>query len=68
MPVIAVDQVEQVDPAGQLTEMLSITFTISGRAGSFTEVVPQTPDPVAAAAAAVGATVDEVNAIYGLAT
>ena len=53
MPVVAVSETQQVDPAGTLTDMYEVTFTITGRPGSFTVTVPKTGDPVGAVQAAI---------------
>lgn len=69
MAVLSVTQTQVVDAAGTLQEEYEITFTVTGRAGSFTVTVPKdTGDPVGAAAAAVGATREQVIAIYGITT
>lgn len=66
MPVLSVTESQTVDAAGQLTDNYEITFTVAGRPGSFTVVVPKGGDAVGAAAAAIGDTTGEVQAIYGL--
>lgn len=66
MPVVSVTASQTIDLAGTLVDTYSVTFTIPGRPGSFTEEIPQTGDPVAAAKAAIEAKTAEVNGIYGL--
>lgn len=63
---MSVTETQQVDPAGTLTDLYEITFTIAGRPGSFTVQVPKTGDPVSAAEAAIGAEAGAVNAMYGI--
>lgn len=66
MPVLSVNETQQVDPAGNLTDAFEIVFTVTGRTGSFTVTVPKAGDPVAAAKAAIDALSGDVSAIYGL--
>jgi hypothetical protein len=66
VPVVAVSETQQVDPAGTLTDMYEVTFTITGRPGSFTVTVPKTGDPVGAVQAAIDAEAGAVNAMYGI--
>ncbi len=66
MPVLSVTESETVDLAGQLTDHYEITFTVAGRPGSFTVVVPKGGDAVGAARAAIDEVTGEVSAIYGL--
>jgi hypothetical protein len=64
--VLSVTESQNVDPAGDLSEVYEITFTVGDRPGTFTVTVPKSGDPVAAAAAEVGATREQVEAIYAL--
>jgi hypothetical protein len=59
---------DQVENANQdLVNAYDITFTVDPDRGQFTvQVLQSVADPVAAAAAAIQAEVDQVNAIYGL--
>lgn len=66
MAVISVTEDQVQDTAGNLTDVFDITFTIGAQPGTFTVQVPQTGDPVAAAAAAIAAKTAEVSGIYGL--
>lgn len=66
MPVVAVTESQQVSPAGTLSDVYEITFTLAGRDGSFTVTVPTSGDPVAAAQAAIGQVEGQVNAIYAI--
>lgn len=66
MPVTSVTESQVVDAAGNLTDVYEITFTIEGNPGSFTATVPKQGDPVAAAAAAIDATRQQVSGIRGL--
>jgi hypothetical protein len=66
MPVVAISESQEVDAAGQLTNVFEITYTIEGRPGSFTLQVPRAGDSVAAARAAIDELTAQVNAIYGL--
>lgn len=66
MAVISVTEDQTVDAAGNLNDVYTITFTVTGHVGSFVVQVPQTGDPIAAASAAIGAKEAEVNGLYGL--
>lgn len=66
MPVVAVTESQKVDPAGTLSDVYEITFTLAGHPGSFNVTVPKEGDAVAAAAAAIAEVAGEVNAIYSL--
>jgi hypothetical protein len=66
VPVLSVTESQSIDAAGSIADVYEITFTVADRPGSFTVTVPKTPDPVAAAAAAIGETVDQVTAIYAM--
>lgn len=66
MPVVSVTESQTVDVAGNLTDVYEITFTLADRPGSFTVSVPQTGDPVAAAAAAIAQVEGQVSGIYAL--
>lgn len=67
MPVLSVTESQEVDAAGQLTDVYEIVFTVAGRPGSFTiQVDKHGSDPVAAAAAAIAAETGQVDALYGL--
>ena len=66
MPVISVTQDQIQDLAGNTTDVYEITFSIADRPGIFTATVPTIGDPIAAAAASVGATKEQVLAIYGI--
>jgi LysM repeat protein len=66
--VSAVTESQTIDAAGNLSDVYEITFTVADKPGSFTVNVPKTGDPVQAAAAAVGATREQVLGIYDLTT
>jgi hypothetical protein len=66
MPVVSVTESQTVDPAGNLTDVYEVTFTIEGRPGSFTVTVPQAGDPIAAARQAIADVEGQVGGIYGL--
>lgn len=66
MPVTLVTADQLVDASGNLQDVYVVTFTIVGHLGTFTVTVPQTPDPVAAAQAAIQTETDQVNALYAL--
>lgn len=66
MPVLSVTEGQQVDPAGTVSDVYEITFTLSGHPGSFTVIVPKTGDAVAAANAAIQEVAAEVGGIYGI--
>lgn len=66
MPVLVVNEGQQVDPAGTVTDVYEITFTIAGHPGSFNITVPKGGDAVAAAEQAINAEASTVNALYGL--
>ena len=66
MPVLSVNEGQQVSPAGTLLDVYEITFTIPGKDGAFTITVPKDAGAVAAAQAAIGETVNQVDQIYGL--
>jgi hypothetical protein len=66
MAVISVTEDDVPDPIGNLIPSYVVVFTIENRPGSFTVTVPQSGDPIAAAAAAIGATRDQVLGIYGI--
>lgn len=55
-----------IDLAGNLQDVYTVTFTLEGRPGSFTVQVPQSGDPVAAAAAAISQVEGTVSGIYGI--
>ena len=62
---VASDQVE--DASGDLVNAYDITMTLDNHPGQFTvQVLQNTPDVVAAAAAALQAQADQVAAIYQL--
>lgn len=61
---VAEDQIN--DPAGGLTDVYDINFTVAGATGQFTVQVPQSGDVVAAASQAITAKADNVLAILGL--
>jgi hypothetical protein len=66
MPVVAITESQEVDAAGQLTNVFEITYTIPERPGTFTFQVPRAGDAVAAARAEIDQLTAQVNAIYGL--
>ena len=66
MAIVSVTEDQAPDPSGNLTDVFVVTFNIEGRPGTFTVTVPQSGDPVAAAAAAVAAREGEVSGIYGI--
>jgi hypothetical protein len=66
VPVVAITESQEIDAAGQLTNVFEITYTIPERPGTFTLTVPRSGDAVAAARAAIDELVSEVNAIYAL--
>jgi hypothetical protein len=66
MPVTSVNQTQQVDAAGDIQNVYEITFTISGRSGSFTVDVPADENADANAQAAIQAIVSQVGGIYGI--
>jgi hypothetical protein len=66
MPVVSVTESQRVDPAGTLSDIYEITFTLADRPGSFTVTVPKTGDAVADAEAAINEVRAQVNAIYAL--
>lgn len=67
MPVLSVTMDQDIDLAGNTTDVYEITFTVAGRPGIFTERVPtNVSDPVAEAAAAIGATKAQVESIYAI--
>lgn len=66
MAVLLVTEDQVPDQVGNLADVYVVTFTVEDRPGSFTVSVPQTGDPIAAAAAAIGVTKEQVLGIYGL--
>jgi len=66
MPIVSVTEDQQQDAAFNSIDVFVVVFTVPGRPGSFTITVPQSEDPVAAAAQAIAAKTAEVNGIYGL--
>lgn len=66
MSVLSVNETQEVDAAGNLTDALEVIFTVPNQSGSFTVTVPKTGDPVAQAKAAIDAYTAQVEAIYGL--
>jgi hypothetical protein len=66
MPVVAITESQEIDAAGQLTNVFEITYAIPDRPGTFTFQVPRAGDSVAAARAAIDELTGQVNAIYGL--
>jgi hypothetical protein len=64
--VLSVTESQQVDPAGTLSDVYEITFTVGGHPGSFTVTIPKTGNAVADAQAAIDAVNAQVNAIYAL--
>jgi hypothetical protein len=64
MPVTSVTESQNVDPAGNLSDVYEITYTIPGRAGSFTVDVPKNADALAAATNEINALTEQVNALY----
>jgi hypothetical protein len=67
VPVLSVTSDQDIDLAGQTTDVYEVTFTVTDRPGVFTVRVPTIGDPVAAAAAKIGATKEQVLGIYGTA-
>lgn len=66
MPVLSVTDSQEVDAAGNLTNVYEIVYAIPDRPGSFTFTVPRQGDPVAAAEAEIAALTSQVGQIYGL--
>lgn len=66
MPVVSVTESQNVDAAGNLSNVFDIVFTIADKPGTFTVEIPQSGDPVAAASAAIEALTGQVEGIYGL--
>lgn len=66
MPVISVTESQNVNAAGELSDVYEVVFTIEGRDGAFTASVPKTGDAVADAKAVIDATTAQVNALYAL--
>lgn len=66
MPVVAVNESQVVDAAGNLSDVYEITYTIPDRPGTFTLSVPKQGDPVAAAQAAIAELHAEVGGIYAI--
>lgn len=64
--VLSVNESQSIDTAGNLTDVFEILVSIDGKPGTFTETVPKTGDPVAAAKAALDALDTQISAIYGL--
>ena len=61
---VTADQIP--DASDNLIDVYDVTFTLDAKPGSFTIQVPTSGDPVAAAEAAISATVAQVGGIYGL--
>lgn len=66
MPVVSVNEGQEVSAAGIVNDVYEITFTIPGKDGAFSIIVPKDSGAVAAAEAAINETVTQVNALYGL--
>lgn len=66
MPVVAVTESQEIDPAGNLTNVFEITYTIPGKPGSFTLTVPRQADAVAAATAEINDLTAQVDGIYAI--
>jgi hypothetical protein len=64
--VLSVNQSQNIDAAGDITDVFEITFSIDGRTGSFTDSVPTSGDPVASAKQALDDLEAQIEAIYGL--
>lgn len=68
MPVTSVTEGQELNAAQQLEDVYEVTFTFTDRPGSFSFTVPQTGDPVAAAAAKIAEIEGQVGGIYGIGT
>ena len=64
--VQSVNQDQQQDAAGNLTDVYTITFTLTDKPGTFTVTVPASGDVVSAAKAAIDGLAGTVEEIYGL--
>lgn len=68
MPVLSVTESQRIDLAGTLEDVYEVVFSVGSRPGVFTVTVPKGENVVAAAAAAIGTTIEDVNAIYSITT
>jgi hypothetical protein len=66
MPVVSVTESQNVDAAGQLTDVYEITYTIPNKPGSFTVDVPKSGDALAAATAAINDLNETVLGLYAI--
>jgi hypothetical protein len=67
MPVVSVTESQEVDPAGQLTDVYEIVFTVPNQSGTFTiQVDKHGTDPVQAARDAIARETQQVNDIYSI--
>jgi hypothetical protein len=67
VPVVAITEDENINAAGELAYVYTISFTVADHAGTFTVTVPKSGDPVAEAKKAIEAVVADVTGIYELA-
>ena len=66
MPVTSVTESQVVDPAGNLSDVYEISFTLEGRPGTFTVTVAKGDQVVERANAAIQRVAQEVGAIFQL--
>jgi len=64
MPVVSVVESQIVTPAGNLSDVYEISYTIPGKDGTFTIDVPKNADALAAAEQAIAELTAQVTAIY----
>lgn len=68
MPVILVEQQEDQDAAGNITQHMHAQFTITGHAEPFDVTVPLTADWAAQLSAAIESLAAQVRSVYGTGT
>jgi hypothetical protein len=66
VPVVAITEDENINAAGELDYVYTITFTVADRPGSFTVTVPKSGDPVEAARQAIAQVEADVTGIYAI--
>ncbi len=66
MPVIAVTESQEIDAAGNLSNVFEITYTLPDKPGSFTLTVPRQGDAVAAAVSEIEQLTAQVGGIYAI--